>query len=44
MNILLVEDNPGDARLFREALLEAGSADHYLTCFEKLGEALAAPQ
>ena len=37
---LLVEDNPGDARLVREALIEAKDAHFELTHFERLAPAL----
>jgi diguanylate cyclase (GGDEF)-like protein len=42
INILLVEDNPGDARLFREALQDAYSARFDLTHCKTFGEALNA--
>lgn len=38
--ILLVEDNPGDVRLFRENLTDAGTGQYRLTCAEHLNEAL----
>ncbi len=38
--ILLVEDNPGDARLLHEALVEAGSAEFELVHVWRLSEAL----
>jgi len=37
--LLLVEDNPGDARLLRELLLEAGASYFDLTHVERLDEA-----
>ena len=36
---LLVEDNPGDARLLRDMLVEPGSHDTELTCVETMAEA-----
>jgi diguanylate cyclase (GGDEF)-like protein len=39
--ILLIEDNPGDVRLLREALLEAGTRKFSLTVSECLEEGLA---
>ncbi|HEX6927301.1 MAG TPA: ATP-binding protein [Longimicrobiaceae bacterium] len=39
LRILLVEDNPGDARLLREHLREAGSLQFELTHVERLAEA-----
>src|SRR5690606_21201339 len=39
LRILLVEDNPGDARLLREHLREAGSLHFELTHVERLSEA-----
>jgi len=41
VDVLLVEDNPGDARLFRENLKEAGSARYNLTCAAHLAGALS---
>jgi CheY-like chemotaxis protein len=38
--ILLVEDNPGDARLIREMLKESGSTEFELTHVATLGEGL----
>jgi serine phosphatase RsbU (regulator of sigma subunit) len=38
--VLLVEDNPGDARLIREALAEAGPARFELTATDRLAPAL----
>lgn len=38
--ILLVEDNPGDARLLQEALAEAGSSRFEMAHVERLSEAL----
>ena len=40
VNVLLVEDNPGDARLVTEALAEAKSADFRLTHVEHLDDGL----
>jgi diguanylate cyclase (GGDEF)-like protein len=40
--ILLVEDNPGDARLLHEALADAGPFRFELTRCERLGDALKA--
>jgi signal transduction histidine kinase len=40
IKILLVEDNPGDARLLQEALMEAGPAQFELVPVEQLSEAL----
>ena len=40
MKILLVEDNPGDARLLQEMLREADAAHYHLTFAERLSEAL----
>jgi signal transduction histidine kinase len=40
LKILLVEDNPGDARLFREALSEVSGLTRDLTVAASLGEAL----
>jgi diguanylate cyclase (GGDEF)-like protein len=42
MNILLVEDNPGDARLVREALNDLSSTTFELHHVESLAQALAA--
>jgi signal transduction histidine kinase len=39
IKILLVEDNPGDARLVREMLADAGAGPFELTHAERLGEA-----
>lgn len=36
INILLVEENTGDIRLFRESLAEAGKARYDLTCVKQL--------
>src|SRR5919206_605198 len=38
--VLLIEDNPGDVRLLREALLEAGTRKFSLTVAERLEEGL----
>jgi two-component system cell cycle sensor histidine kinase/response regulator CckA len=40
MKILLVEDNPGDARLLQEMLKEADAAHYRLTLADRLVEAL----
>jgi signal transduction histidine kinase len=40
IKVLLVEDNPGDARLLREALAEIARARFDLTHVERLGEAI----
>ena len=40
IEILLVEDNPGDVRLFRENLSEAGPARYDLTCVGKLNDTI----
>ncbi|MGD9100887.1 MAG: GAF domain-containing protein [Anaerolineae bacterium] len=40
IRVLLIEDNPGDARLLREMLAQATSAQFELTHIERLGEAL----
>lgn len=40
LHILLVEDNPGDARLLHELLREAGSFDFKLTHVGRLAEAI----
>jgi len=40
INVLLVEDNPGDARLLREALAEAYNAEFRLVHVERLADAL----
>ena len=37
--VLLIEDNPGDARLLREMFAEQGSGDEQLTCVESMSEA-----
>ena len=39
VKILLVEDNPGDARLIRERLLEVPSFQHHVTHVGRLSEA-----
>ena len=38
INILLIEDNPGDARLVREMLVEAGANKFNLEQVERIGE------
>lgn len=40
IKVLLVEDNPGDARLVRESLSESASPEFHLTHAEALGDAL----
>ncbi len=40
IEVLLVEDNPGDARLVRESLAEVGSREFHLTHVERLEDAL----
>ncbi len=40
ITILLVEDNPGDARLVREALAEAGATEFKLAYAERLADAI----
>jgi signal transduction histidine kinase len=40
VSVLLVEDNPGDARLIREALAEPGSHRHHVDWVERLAPAL----
>ena len=40
INILLVEDNPGDARLTKETLSEAAAGQFELACTERLDSAL----
>lgn len=42
IKVLLVEDNPGDARLLRELLNETGGSEFELVHVERLGEALSA--
>src|SRR5437879_8240462 len=39
VEVLLVEDNPGDARLIREKLLEVPSFKHHVTHVARLSEA-----
>src|SRR5262245_55934542 len=41
LRILLVEDNPGDARLLHEAVASAGKPSFAMTHVSRLGEALA---
>ena len=40
IGIMLIEDNPGDARLIREMLAEAGKADYRLENAERLSQGL----
>ena len=40
VRILLVEDNPGDARLLREALRDAPGLSHELIHVERLDDAI----
>ncbi|MEW6602097.1 MAG: response regulator, partial [Nitrospirota bacterium] len=40
IDILLVEDNPGDVRLFRETLAETGASQYRLTSVSNLAAAL----
>ncbi len=40
IEVLLVEDNPGDARLVKESLAEVGSSEFHLTHVERLEDAL----
>ncbi|MFZ5917279.1 MAG: PAS domain S-box protein [Chloroflexota bacterium] len=40
LNILLIEDNPGDARLIREMLADAGPARFRLACADRLSTGL----
>jgi signal transduction histidine kinase len=40
VSVLLVEDNPGDARLIREALSEPGPHQHHVDWVERLAPAL----
>src|SRR3990172_7642586 len=40
IRVLHVEDNPGDARLMREILHDAGSAQFEITLVERMDEAL----
>jgi signal transduction histidine kinase len=41
LNILLIEDNPGDQRLIREMLVEAKHAEFYLEAVDRLSKGLA---
>ena len=41
IQVLLVEDNPGDARLIQEMLAEAGVARFTLECVDRLSAGLA---
>ena len=40
LKVLFVEDNPGDARLVKEALAEAGSGEFHLTHVQNLHDGL----
>jgi len=40
IKVLLIEDNPGDARLIREFLLEAGVANYKLEWVDRLSQAI----
>lgn len=40
IKVLLIEDNPGDALLIREALAEASRASFYLECVDRLSTGL----
>ncbi len=40
LNILLIEDNPDDARLIREMLAETGPARFVLACADRLSTEL----
>lgn len=40
LEILLVEDNPGDARLVKESLAEVGDRTYHLTHVERLEDAI----
>ena len=40
IKVLLIEDNPGDARLIREMLVETGDASVELECADRLGTGL----
>jgi len=40
MKILLIEDNPADARLIKEMLIEVSTSDLDYTCVERLSEGL----
>ena len=39
-NVLLIEDNPGDARLLQEMLAEAPAAPFRLTCADRLSSGM----
>ena len=41
IHVLLIEDNPGDARLLRELLQETGSSQFELVHADRFSEALA---
>jgi CheY-like chemotaxis protein len=41
IKILLVEDNPGDARLVREVLAEAGAGQFVLRQVDALGKGIS---
>src|SRR6266508_2460066 len=40
LEVLLVEDNPGDARLVKESLAEVGDRNYHLTHVERLEDAI----
>ena len=41
VNVLLIEDNPGDARLIQEMLVEGGGTQYTLECVDRLSTGLA---
>ena len=41
VNVLLIEDNPGDARLIQEMLVEGGGTQYTLECVDRLATGLA---
>lgn len=41
VNVLLMEDNPGDARLIQEMLVEGGGTQYTLECVDRLSTGLA---